>query len=142
MNAHADFSNQFEPRQRRLLRLADYIENNGRVFDMERWNQCIAGHCADMIGVDHTEGTAAFFFLSLNHDEARQLFTPRREMVPSDVRFYGLGKIDREWAVATIRYFAFTGRIDWHATRPVEVKIPAEGTIGLPLTAVVVDELA
>lgn len=104
-------------RQARLLALADFIERRAYAFDMGRWEACIAGNCARMIGVERPSREAvAMEYLSLTSKEALTLFAPNGNELGIE-QVHG-GYITRAWAVATLRYLAFTGRVDWKAARP------------------------
>lgn len=122
MNVHVAFSDRHSTRQCRALALANYIERSD-TFNMATWQACVAGKCADMIGADRDEGFAAADYLGLKDAEPFHLFTPKGAMLPDSVRYEidYLAKIDKAWAVRTLRYFAFTGKIDWianEAARP------------------------
>lgn len=128
-------------RQRRLLWLADNVEKlHPYHFDMTNWNCCLAGHLARLLeGHDdnrnhHAMSHHAADFLRLTTAEQCKLFMPTVEEVFGDRRptdgSARISKITREWAARTLRHFAYTGRIDWPATRhelPINTFVTMEG---------------
>jgi hypothetical protein len=103
-------------RAARLMTLASFIEHAGHQFDMECWCDCIAGHCARMLGIHHGGDMRVDVrdYLQIDYRQARSLFAPS----VGDTGIDGpLSAISRKWAVNTLRYFAMTGKLDWKAAR-------------------------
>lgn len=106
-------------RAARLMTLASFIEHAGHDFDMECWCDCIAGHCARMLGYHSNIDMRSDVrdYLQVDYRQARTLFAPSAGDTGVDA---GLSVISRKWAVNTLRYFAMTGRLDWRAARTGE----------------------
>lgn len=129
MNMHV--SPRLSEKQLRLLQAADMIEKlRPNQFDMKCWGMCIAGHVSrHMVRRDQEDSTmssAAASWLLLTTDEEAKLFMPTMEEVypealqasppPGDIPLMP-SKVSRAWAARTIRHLAYTGRVDWRATR-------------------------
>lgn len=114
----------------KLLKLADYIEQDTGTFNMARYGECIAGKCLDMLGIPNTHPSYEFTavpaaeYLGLTFEESKMLFS-MYGFYPTDMGFeQAIGKLKnttKEQAVRTIRHFAITGVIDWDIPEPKEV---------------------
>lgn len=102
----------------RMLAVADFIEANPAKFNMSQWDSCIAGFAARYVTgrscLDSDEFARRFF--GLDQFDAARLFTPSPErlgLVDHDEGTSHLRPISSYWAVATLRYLAMTGVVDW-----------------------------
>ncbi len=129
MNVHVKF-NDGHKRQGEILQLADAIEGRYRFqFDMRAWSCCVAGLCARMFATEEDgaeieiEQFASKWF-GLSFPDANRMFMPSAADLGDKSETIGrsslshVAEITPQWAANMLRYYAFTGKIDWVASRP------------------------
>lgn len=113
-------------KQIRLLKAADMIQDlRPHQFDMTSWSMCIAGHVSRMVNRfndNNSNDMVAGPYLMLTAGEQAKLFMPHfGELFPEYAdraeEYTALNLVSRAWAARTIRHLAYTGRVDWQATR-------------------------
>jgi hypothetical protein len=131
MNMHVNAPPPMSLKQVRLLDAADYIEKLPyKQWDMGQWCTCMAGHIEHRLTGRHSDdehaGHVAGDWLLLTATEKWRLFMPSifdlfPELMtgdsPGSLDGKDLSKVSRLWAARTMRHLAYTGKIDWAATR-------------------------
>lgn len=119
--------------QKFVMELADLIERRNRFhFDMGAWSSCVAGICfaafarpSEWVGNDSRQREFSKQLLGLSDEDADVMFTPS----PSDLglsvnrplgsnNLCHLYDVTPQWAANMLRYYAFTGKVNWTETRP------------------------
>jgi hypothetical protein len=110
-----------------VLALADYIEKDTTPLSFLNWDQCIAGKCVQMMGLESygsINANTAASFMGISKETASQMFFPdgnqyviyRLVQLPalSPPWKQSLDKlITRKMVVSLLRNFVITGKVDW-----------------------------
>ena len=96
-----------------VLKLADYIESGGAVFDMGDCLHCFIGNAWALFGGNANIGEV----FGIDASQRNELCIPEHPFADCWAKD-GPAHISRSRAVQQLRHLAETGEIDWEATVP------------------------